>query len=197
MNKLDFKKAFAIEQQKNAISVRNIVTIAEFERLDALYHSCFGASSVPTEVLKSWWNAQPKGLIGLFKEDELIGGVSMWSMDEDTFHKIKNGAIKEQEILATNLDNHSYDKYYASEIAIKSEERNIFHLFKLLQGSMEQLKETSSYPASILALGYSPQGINILEKFGFTQQLNANETPDNLPLFRLTINSKDEIGVGN
>ena len=140
--------------QENSVLVRSIVTPAEFEDLDKLYHLCFGSSSVPTEVLKSWWTAHPKGLIGLFKNGEVIGGVSIWSIDDETFNKIKNGFIKEREILYSNIDNNSCDKYYVSEIAITNKERNIFNLSELLQGVIEHLKEISCYPTSILALGY-------------------------------------------
>ena len=114
--------------QENSVSVRNIVTPAEFEDLDKLYHLCFGSSSVPTEVLKSWWTAHPRGLLGLFKNGEVIGGVSIWSIDDETFNKIKNGFIKEREILYSNIDNSSCDKYYVSEIAITNKERNMFNL---------------------------------------------------------------------
>ncbi len=179
--------------QENSVSVRNIVTPAEFEDLDKLYHLCFGSSSVPTEVLKSWWTAHPRGLLGLFKNGEVIGGVSIWSIDDETFNKIKNGFIKEREILYNNIDNSSCDKYYVSEIAITNKERNMFNLSELLQGVIEHLKDISCYPTSILALGYSPQGINLMKRFGFIKQLNADKTPDKQPLFLLSIESKDDM----
>ena len=80
----------------NKIMVRPIITPAEFEELDKLYHHCFGSSSVPTEVLRSWWNANPKGLIGLLRCGEIVGGVSIWSIDDLTYEKIINGFIKER-----------------------------------------------------------------------------------------------------
>jgi hypothetical protein len=178
--------------QTNEIIVRPIETPAEFE-LDNLYHACFGASSVPTEVLKSWWNAYPKGLIGLLKNGQIVGGVSIWSIDDPTYDKLINGYIKEREIMYSNIDNNTCDRYYVSEIAIMKKERNIDNLSELLQGVIEHLMGSCCYPVSVLALGYSPEGIGLMQRFGFIKQLNADRTADKQPLFRLTVNKKEDM----
>ena len=172
---------------------RTINTDQEFEALDGLYHQCFGSASIPTQVLQSWWHAYPNGLIGLLSNNEVIGGVSIWSLDNETYDLLKKGLIKERDTRPDNMKHISCDKYYVSEIAIIDQERNVSNLSQLLQGVIEHLREVNFYPKSILALGYSNEGVNLMKRLGFNTQLSAEKTPDKQPLFELIVESEEEL----
>ncbi|MEP6674072.1 MAG: hypothetical protein ABJA78_02930 [Ferruginibacter sp.] len=184
-----------IPQAIQGIEVRRVLSPAEFDELDNIYHHCFGSSSVPTEILKNWWLSYPQGLVIILKDGNVIGGSSIWPMDDKTFEKMKCGYIKEKEIAACQIDPKSLDKWYISEIALIKGERNLFNLITLINGIVNQLTDeiTSDYPAYILALGYSNEGISLMKRFGFIKEVHESKTADKLPLYMLAINSISDL----
>lgn len=175
------------------VTVRSINTQDEFEALDALYHHFFGSSSTPTTILKNRWQAYPEGLIGLFNDELLIGGLSIWPLNRPTYDQLEQGFIKEAGIQSENLDTSQKSSFYLAEIAIHEAERSFGNLEKLLQGFLNHLLSQSTLPASILALEFSTKGMNLLQKLGFQLLLPASQTADAMPLLQLHLTTKDAI----
>jgi hypothetical protein len=169
------------------VTVRSIKSQDEFEALDAIYQPFFGSSSTPSIILKNRWLAYPNGLIGLYKDNLLIGGLSIWSINQLTYHVLEQGQIKESGINAESIDTRLRDRFYLSEIAIQEADRSRERLALLLLGFLEQLLTQSTFPVSILALGFSTKGINVLHKLGFRLLLPASQTADCMPLLQLDL----------
>ncbi len=178
------------------VYTKNIESLAEFSEIDTLYQSCFGDASIPSGILKSWWQKYPKGLIGLFEDNKLIGGVSIWTVDDATFDALKKGHLKEKDISSDNLDLLTKEKWYISEIAISSKKRNLTNLQTLIDKTLEQLEEEISnlFPSQVLAMGYSNQGVSLMQTLGFVQELNPSQTLDHMPLFRMNVINASKIG---
>jgi hypothetical protein len=192
---IDQKQLPDIPCDNDGLVIRPIKTAAEFKLVDEIYHNCFGESSVPTEVLKSWWLSYHKGIIGLFFDSEIVGGLSIWSLNDSTFDNIRKGHIKEREILSSSIDNLTKNKWYISEIAIIKEHRNLKTLGEFLTCIVDYLNNEigQNYPATILALAYSKEGRNLLKRTGFIMELNADQTPDKQPLYSLNIENKETL----
>lgn len=178
------------------LSVREIKDDTDFKKLDDLYQSCFGQSSVPTETQKKWWTAYPKGIIGLYFSKELIGGLSYWPVNAKTFEKLKLGQLREREISVADFDTVRPQHFYISEIAIKEEFRQKYYANLLLKNFFICVEPyLTNMPIKISAFEYSSQGSKILHHLGFVKQTDAENTPDKQAFFVLTIKSKSELDI--
>ncbi|GAB3555281.1 GNAT family protein [Spirosoma fluminis] len=178
--------------------VRYIETPAEFSQVDDLYQYCFKSSSIPTEVIKGWWRAYESGLIGLFKDNEIIGALSIWPLTVDVFEKLKNGYIQEREIERGQIDAITKNNWYVSEIALDRSTSNFQdkkNLASLIYFTIEHLAKeaNNNFPVTVLALGYSPEGKRLLMRAGFKMQLSAKETKDKQDLFSLVVKSPSDL----
>lgn len=178
------------------LSVREIKDDKDFQKLDDLYQSCFGQSSVPTDTQRSWWRAYPKGIIGLYHSNELIGGLSYWPVNAKTFEKLKLGQLREREINVADIETAKPQHFYISEIAIKLEFRQKYYANLLLKNFFISVESyVTNLPVKICAFEYSSQGSKILHKLGFVKQTYAENTPDKQSFFVLTIKSKSELDI--
>lgn len=178
---------------QDELLVRPLSGTEEFERLDQHYQTSFGASSIPTELLASWWRACPSGLQGLFRNSHLIGGFSIWPLDDLSFEALSRGVIREREISSSSIQAATPNQFYWSEIVIQSSEQGYPVLSVLLRGLLSHLLHQGEFPLRVLALAYSPKGERILTKLGFIQRLGPAETPDRLPLLEWVVMSKDTL----
>lgn len=171
-----------------SIYTQAITTDEAFHQLDALYHQCFGEASVPTDTLYSWYRTYPQGLTGLFKDDLLIGGLSIWALQPSAFERFSSGKIKEKELHYSYLQTTSPRNYfYLSEIAILETERDKTRLIPLLNALKDHLLQHASWPAQVLALAYSPEGLRVMTRLGFLPLLDASLTVDQQALLRWDI----------
>jgi len=177
------------------IVCRKLANESEFYKIDKIYQECFGDSSVPTEIQKSWWMKQPQGIIALETGNMIVGSVSFWDVSYDLFDKLKSGVAKERDIVAEDLPIRSSGYVYISEAAIKQEFRNKKFSFLLLRKVILEIEARFKInkKMQILALGYSIEGEILLNKIGFTKILEADKTGDGQPLYLLKIDKNEEI----
>jgi ribosomal protein S18 acetylase RimI-like enzyme len=171
------------------ITIRPITSEAEFAALDGIYQSCFGAASVPTDVQRSWWLKYPPGMLGLFVDDEVIGGTSCWPVNDHTFDTLLAGTLREKEITAEDFDVTNPHLYYFSDIAVIGHHRGGKYAWRLMD---ELLTRTRSRGAvggeiKILSLAYSAGGAHILQKSGFVKVADAEKMADGQPSYLLQI----------
>lgn len=169
------------------ISINIIKKPLEFQKIDALYQESFGVDSVPTSVQWAWWQRYPEGIIGLYADGEIIGGMSYWPINQSAFDALATGQIKEKELTEQHIDYTTPHGIYISEIAITPLFRKKNYAVLLLS-YFEWQREKLSKPDSklpVLALIYSPGGRKILEKVGFKLFRKAADMPDAQDLYRL------------
>ncbi|NTV66605.1 MAG: GNAT family N-acetyltransferase [Chlorobaculum sp.] len=152
----------------------------EFFVLDDLYQRSFGISSVPTITQKEWWFHYPEGIIGLFLNERLIGGISYWPIDQETFIALRDGRLKERDIEARNFNAELPEYIYISDIAIEPEFRGRHYTDLLLGKFFISIKKNlvADRPLTICALGYSVAGKKILTSYGFSKVKDAENTSD-------------------
>lgn len=158
-----------------------IKTEKDFYEIDALYQSCFGEASVPTFVQFSWWKKFPKGIIGLYYNELIIGGLSYWTLNSLGFNQFSEGTLAEKEISIAHINPSKLHGIYISEIALKNEFRHL----KISHLLMDYFFEHRPKKLPILALAYSNEGRKILEKYGFQLFLPASKTADKQDLYLL------------
>lgn len=169
------------------ISINIIKNHLEFQKIDTLYQESFGVDSVPTSVQWAWWQRYPEGIIGLYADGEIIGGMSYWPINKSAFEALATGKIKEKELTEQHIDYTTPHGIYISEIAIAPLFRKKNYT-TLLLSYFEWQREKLSKPASklpVLALIYSTGGRKILEKVGFKLFRKAADMPDAQDLYRL------------
>jgi ribosomal protein S18 acetylase RimI-like enzyme len=169
------------------ITIREIVTDAEFTVLDSIYQQCFGAASVPTEVQRSWWQKYPQGMLGLFADDEVIGGTSCWPVNDRTFDALLAGRLREKDITAGDFDFTHPHLYYFSDIAIIGHYREGKYAWRLMEELLTRTRSRGAAEIKILSLAYSAGGAHILQKSGFVKVAEAEKMADGQPLYLLQI----------
>lgn len=170
-----------------SIKTHTIQSSTEFESVDAIYQDCFGVDSVPTSVQWAWWQSYPEGIIGLYADGEIIGGMSYWPINQSGFEALATGKIREKELTEQHIDYTTPRGIYISEIAIVPLFRKKNYA-TLLLSNFERQREKLSKSAlklPVLALIYSPGGRKILEKVGFKLFRRAADMPDNQDLYQL------------
>ena len=165
------------------IETKAIQSIGDFHLVDAIYQRCFGKDSVPTQIQYDWWKKFPPGIIGLYLDEKIVGGLSYWPLGEEGFDLLVNGTIKEKDLTATHLESVQPKGIYISEVAITKTHRSKNLSHHLLSACFEQLKQWQGLP--VLALAYSFQGKTLLIKYNFHKIKEANEMPDGQELYIL------------
>lgn len=170
-----------------SITTRNIKYFAEFEQVDNIYQECFGEDSVPSAVQQDWWKKFPNGIIGLLLNETIIGGMSYWPLNKKVFDDLSNGKIKEKEITSQSIDIVRSKGIYISEIAILPTFRKKNYAVRLLHQFIEERNglKVSNKLLPVLALAYSKEGKNILQKMGFILLKSSHEMPDKQDLYLL------------
>jgi hypothetical protein len=172
---------------------RPVMTEAEFIEVDKIYQFSFKDSSVPTVTQKKWWSVYPNGIVGLFRDSEVIGGLSYWYISDETAKKFSEGRIEEKEIKILKKKSRNI---YISDLAIMDDFRRKnyaqFILKKMFSESVK-CKNLSSNPINIYALGYSISGKKLLAKIGFKELIPAQIMADKQPLYLLKLVSEQDL----
>lgn len=163
---------------KPNLEFRCIQSITEAESADKLYQTTFGASSVPTSIQLSWWQKAPCGMWGVFSEKILIGAMSCWLIDKKTYENIKNGWIRERDILPDNIDFQNGFGFYWSEIVVDNNFRNQHIAQQLINAFWHYHQKFENF--SVLALSYSENGTKLLKKNNFQPILPIQLQPDGM-----------------
>jgi GNAT superfamily N-acetyltransferase len=171
------------------LSWRGVTEEMTLYAVDAIYQDCFEASSVPTEVQYTWWKTQPEGVLALQHGDEVVGGISFWSVSEQVFRGLYDGLLRERDIVLSPIVPAPKGFMYLSEIAIAPPYRGRGHTMLLLEAFLQSVRQRLHiYPSiAVLALGYSEGGMAVLEKINFRQVRTAADTKDGMPLYQLDL----------
>lgn len=170
-----------------SIITHTIQSVSDFESVDAIYQDCFGVDSVPTSIQLAWWRCFPSGIIGLYDQREIIGGLSFWPINTSGFDALSHGLIREKQLTAQHIDVSNPKGIYISEIAIAPlyRKKNYASLLLSQFEVQRQILSISDLKLPVLALVYSPGGRKILEKVGFKLFRKATDMPDAQDLYRL------------
>ena len=77
------------------LSVRHIHDAEELRRVWELDSSVYAALAEPYDTLKSWWEAFPSGIYGLFFDGSLIGALGIWPVSDRWVDTLASGRASE------------------------------------------------------------------------------------------------------
>lgn len=127
---------------------------------------------VETSVLESWFNVNNfQWLIAKDKEDNVVGFLSLWHLDEESFNKLVNGEILEVEMTERNFlhfkENDVVHCHIGAFVVKGKNSRAAIGLinkaityFKFLKDNGIIVKEVSTYPVT-------DSGLKLVKKLGF------------------------------
>ena len=187
------KRSAAIRSVDPQIT-RAIEDPAELYQLWLLESPAFGSKQVPYEQLLDRWRAFPEGITVLLQSGQIIGSIEIWPLSPDVANRFCSGQITEHEIDASPMTTFRQSpcaNWYLSGMMLQSAKRHTRAIHSLVAGMgaifVDQFR--FRFPLTILALGYSREGIRCLHRFGFRKQKSATDLPDRCPLYSIQIGS--------
>lgn len=196
----------------NSSAIENLLEIIENEEIEVVDYisntddlkelwemdvEAYGECAFTFEEYKKWWETYKEGLTALYINNRIVAAYGIWPISRSTMEHLKNGEIKESAIKPLNLWEGKVDAaqhwYIAGIVSRKAYAKRI--LATLINVGFVQWLSTKhvQYPVEILAIAMSPNGRNIMERFGFKKirELYNSETP--YPLYSLRATTKGEL----
>ncbi len=178
--------------------VRNDLTEAEFDAFRALDRSAYPTGTVPCETLRGWWAAYPRGLIGLFELDRVVGGMGIWPLSPRGARELGDGRLHEAQLEAAEMDSYR-DRpagcWYVGGVVVRSDRQRSPAVRELLMGGLTLWQKTCplAYPLEVLAQGASAAGVACLRRASFRLLRDGVLMPDGLPLSGARLSSAGEL----
>jgi len=175
-------------------TTRTIANASELYRLWKVDSSAYGHCSIPFEQLLEWWRAYPNGITALFHKSEIQGAIEIWPLGNSVAQKLCAGELSEKEITADQMRpfvDVPCAHWYLSGMMLRTLQRKTAAIKAILAGTCSSFVAHSQFqfPMTILALGYSKEGICFLRRFGFRKLRSEKAMPDRCALYSLHIDT--------
>lgn len=173
-----------------------IATTTQLEQLWAIDKEAYGDCSIEFQIFENWWRQYPPGLKAITCKGEIIAAFGLFPLSQNQAAAFERGEVRESELIPVSqieLRRSPVHHWYFSGVVLcpvlrKTKDSPL----RLLLSSGISLWLSSgqiAYPASLLALAYSPEGQKMLERFSFVQ-LSKSDLPDGCPLYKLDTSTK-------
>lgn len=161
------------------------------QQLHALDSAAYEQAAISFETFEQWWKTYDLGLrIALGEDDRIVGAIGAWGLNAESARLLIAGGLRERDLQPLTHEQLSENKsayWYVSGVLIDRALRNRTGspLRLLLSAGVGSILRSGKvrYPANVYALGYSPEGIALLEKLGFEKIRAADEMIDECPLY--------------
>lgn len=174
-------------------------TEAKLKQLWKIDNTQYPDANISFDAFSAWWRRYDLGLrVAVSKDGVITGGVGIWALAEADIRGLISGRLAENSLLpltADELEQQPSQFWYFSGIfasPLKSLNSPLRALLKTGVGSWCNSHHVR-YPLYTYALGFSLDGIELLNRFGFEQIKSAAETADNMPLYVRTFASPAEL----
>lgn len=169
-----------------------------FDALGDLARAVYGGEPRSTSVAEDLWRAFPRGYVGGWMEDRLIGSIQLWPLDARRAGDFLVGARSERQLTEDDLAtvcNSPRAVWYFSGLLIAPEwqGRGVgAHLFA--EAMVRWYRDLPwRMPTHFTALGTSPEGIGFVDGFGMDLVRPGEETADGHPLFARILHTDEEL----
>jgi hypothetical protein len=167
-------------------------------QLYGIDEAAYDENSITFASFLRWWKSYDLGLKVVKLENRIIAALGLWGLDEDTTRRFLAGQILENDISplpSSSLEVSPTSFWYCSGLVSMHQKAIDSPLRLLLRSGLAAWVGACHvrYPGHIYALGYSQDGIGILERLGFEVIREAGEMPDGCPLYWRQIKSVDEV----
>jgi hypothetical protein len=190
-------REFAARYHSEQEITRTIANPAELHQLWTLDSLAYGQYQMPYEQLLERWQAYPNGITTLFHQTEIQGSIEIWPLSATVAQRFCDGQISEREIAADQMLPFVHEpcaNWYLSGMMLRTMQRRTQAIKALITGTWSIFVPNShfQFPLTILALGYSREGICFLRRFGFHKLNSELTTPDRCPLYAIRIDSWED-----
>lgn len=167
--------------------------ISDREQLRELWQldqSEYCDSNIDFESFSEWWGRYDLGLKVVTSGVDIVGAVGCWGLSERQCRQFIGGQITEsqlQPLRVSELEQSPSRFWYVSGIISAPKLRRTLGgpLRRLLTAGMGScaMSPHVRFPCDVYAMGYSSEGVAMLERFGFEVIKSSSELPDSLPLY--------------
>lgn len=181
-------------------SIQHIATVDQLHELWTIDDDAYGDCSIPFPVFRDWWERYPVGNTIVLSDNVIAASFGLWPISEGTATSFIEGRIKESDIEPVSLeecDQQPQRYWYASGVVLRLPYRNTVKAnpIKPLLSTALSLwigSDRISYSTQVLALSYSLEGKNMLNRFGFGRIREGQHLPDNCDLYALHLGCERE-----
>jgi hypothetical protein len=153
--------------------------------LNATGRSLYNEASWPLETLSDWFDRFAYGPLCLFHHQKLIGNFSMWPLQASDIDRIAADEVEESGVrpirLSHLLNNGGHGDWYITSLMLLPENRD--HqtrrcFSQMICMALNNMADSGliRFPAQISAVGYSPEGQQLLEHVGLRHDPSAKTT---------------------
>ena len=190
-----------LDNDRSNLVVRHIHTSEELTQLWGIDKEAYEEASITLGEFLSWWEIYDFGNKVLFHGDTIIGSFGLWPLSDEYARGFKAGTIREGDLLPLGVGdvaNTGAHQWYASGIVLRPELRGLVKanpVAQLLTVGLNLWIESNhiAWPVEVIALGYSPEGQNMLERFSFVMIKERCSNDDPYPLYSLRAHSKQDL----
>jgi hypothetical protein len=158
---------------------------AELVKLHQLGTQLFGEMVWPLATIQAWIGEYAYGCLDLFHHDKPIGSFDMWPLQASDIEALAADEVEESSLrpvrLSQVLSNHGHDHWYIASLMLSPEHRD--HqtrrcFSQMICMALNNMADGGliSFPAQISAVGYSPEGEQLLEHVGLRHDPSAKIT---------------------
>jgi len=149
-------------------------------------------------VQRDWWRAFPSGLQVLHWRQRIAGAMGLWPLSDRSAARLINAQIKESALTGRMMRPFRHTPaghWYVSGIVLRPELAGTCAIRVLLAGGLRRWLDTAAiaFPFQFLALASSKEGELVLTRFGFHSCQKAHAMPDNIALFVLDAENRDDL----
>lgn len=188
----------AESEQKVSIEFDYITRRHSFEALVELAGAVYGGAPRSTSVGDDLWRAFPRGYVGGWMGDRLIGCIQLWPLDARRAGDFLVGARSEVELSEDDLAtvcNSPRTVWFFSGLLMDPEWQGRGLAAHLFAESMVRWYRDLPWrmPTHFAALGVSAEGIGFIHGFGMELVRPGDEAADGHPIYARTMRTDAEL----
>lgn len=169
-----------------------------FHALCELARASYGAEPRSTMLDEEMWRAFPRGYVGAWNGEELVGCIQLWPLDGQRAGDFLVGARAEADLTADDLSaacNSGRTVWYFAGLLLASAWRGRGLGAHLFAEAMVRWQRDLPWRAPIrfAALGASREGMAFIRGLGMRQVRPSSETVDGCALYARTFESEEEL----
>lgn len=175
--------------------ISNLTQLSELQKIDI---EAYDDAAFEMDVFSQWWKRYDLGVKAVWNDSSIVAAIGLWALGEEQTRRFIGGQIREADlrpVVATELETAPVQFWYCSGIVSTQRKTLDSPLRKLLRCGIGAWTASGhiKYPMWLYALGYSDDGISMLERFGFEVVQPAAEMPDHCPLYGRRFYSAAEV----
>jgi hypothetical protein len=173
--------------------------LKELHKLDA---AAYGSTALDFERFRQWWLTYDLGLRVVLQGDRIVGAIGVWALDEENIRLFISGQLKESQLAPMRHEQLEEGSrfWYVSGILIEPGLRLKMNspLKLLLDAGIGGIFTSGKvrYPTHVYALGYTNEGMGLLEKLHFQSIKPGIEMADHCPLYWKQLTCKEDLWSG-